>query len=472
MRKAILIQFIRVLLAALLLNSIIFYLASSSMIVKTARKDMLYTLEAMDCILDYHGDLEEQIKQMEGVIGKNQSRLTLILEDGKVAADTGVDATGMDNHLAREEVQEAVKTGYGYAARYSHTLNQTMLYVAFRSSRQDMVLRLGVPFMGMRESLFFLLPAAWFSFAVAVLVSLGAADRLALSVSRPILDLAQEMEKVRGTSMDLEITPSSYTEINRIGTTAAEMSVRIKEYVQQLEKEQNIRQEFFSNASHELKTPITSIQGYAELLEQGRIDDEAVKQDFIRRIKKEAVHMVSLINDILMISRLETKELSVDFLTIDIQKMLREIQETLIPLAREHKVSLFVECPAVFMEANPQQIHELCLNLMSNAIKYNRPGGSVWVNVEKTKEKIIFWVRDNGMGIPQEAQERVFERFYRVDKGRSRKQGGTGLGLSIVKHIVNYYQGKIEVSSVPGKGSCFTVELPVDGARMQACRRS
>lgn len=465
MRKAILTRFIQVLLAALLLNSIIFYIASSSMMLKTARKDMLYTLEALDCILDYHGDLEEQIKQMEGVIGKNQSRLTLIFDDGKVAADTGVDTSGMDNHLAREEVEEAIKTGYGHAARYSHTLKQTMLYVAFRSSRQDMILRLGVPFMGMREYLILLLPAAWFSFAVAVLVSVGAADRLALSVSRPILNLAQEMEKVRGAStMDLEITPGPYAEINKIGTTAVEMSARIKEYVQQLEKEQKIRQEFFSNASHELKTPLTSIQGYAELLEQGAVEDEAAKQDFISRIKKEAVHMTSLINDILMISRMETNELNVTFSTVDLQKMFREIQETLAPLAGELNISLFICCPPVSMEANPQQIRELCLNLISNAVKYNHPGGNVWVNVEKTSEKVIFSVKDDGVGIPQEARERIFERFYRVDKGRSRKQGGTGLGLSIVKHIVSYYQGKIKVSSVPGEGSCFTVELPVQKA--------
>ena len=160
MRKAIFIQFIRVLLAALLLNSIIFYIASSSRMLKTARKDMLYTLETLDCILDYQGDLNKQVKQMESVIGKNQSRLTLILSDGKVAADTGVDASGMDNHLAREEVVEAIKTGKGHAARYSHTLKKTMLYVAFRSSHQDLILRLGVPFLGLREYITLLLPAA------------------------------------------------------------------------------------------------------------------------------------------------------------------------------------------------------------------------------------------------------------------------------------------------------------------------
>lgn len=466
MRKAIIVQFIRVLLAALLLNSIIFYIASSSQMLKTARKDMLYTLETLDCILDYHGELDKQIQQMEDVIGNNQSRLTLIMADGKVAADTGVDASGMDNHLAREEVAEAIKSGKGHAARYSHTLNKTMLYVAVRSSHQDLILRLGVPFLGMREYLTLLLPAAWLSFAIAVLVSLWATDRLVSSVTRPVLELAREMEKVRGNALDLEITPGPYEEINLIGTTAVEMSVRLKQYVQQLEKERKIRQEFFSNASHELKTPLTSIQGYAELLEQDSIQDESLKQDFICRIKKEAVHMTSLINDILMISRLEANEIQAPVSSVDMQQLLSEILSTFAPLAGELEVTVFADCPPAVIQANPQHMHQLCQNLLSNAIKYNRPGGKVWIKVRKDEEKLILVVRDNGVGIPKEAQERIFERFYRVDKGRSRKQGGTGLGLSIVKHIVNYAQGEIKVVSVPGEGSCFTVTLPVCAAQM------
>lgn len=464
MRKAIFIQFIRVLLAALLLNSIIFYIASSSRMLKTARKDMLYTLETLDCILDYHGSLDKQIKQMETVIGKNQSRLTLILPDGKVAADTGVDASEMDNHLAREEVVEAIKIGKGHAARYSHTLKKTMLYVAFRSSHQDLILRLGVPFLGLREYITLLLPAAWFSFAIAVLVSLGATDRLVSSVTKPILQLAREMKKVHGGFMDLEITPGPYEEINLIGITAAEMSVRLKQYVEQLEKERTIRQEFFSNASHELKTPLTSIQGYAELLEQGNIKDETIKQDFICRIRKESVHMTSLINDILMISRLEANEIKESPVAVDLQKLFSEILITLEPLAKELEVIVSIDCPPITIEAIPQQMHQLCLNLLTNAVKYNRPGGNVWVNIHKTGEKVILMVQDNGVGIPKEAQERIFERFYRVDKSRSRKQGGTGLGLSIVKHIVNHAHGKIELYSVPGKGSCFTITLPVCAA--------
>lgn len=171
--------------------------------------------------------------------------------------------------------------------------------------------------------------------------------------------------------------------------------------------------------------------------------------------------MTSLINDILMISRLEANEIKESPTTVDLQKLLSEILITLEPLTKELEITISVNCPPVTIEAIPQQMHQLCLNLLTNAVKYNHPGGRVQVNVHKAQKNIVLTVQDNGAGIPKEAQERIFERFYRVDKSRSRKQGGTGLGLSIVKHIVNHAQGTIELSSAPGKGSCFTITLPI-----------
>ena len=178
MRKAILMKFVQVLLGALCLNSFMVYIAGSSILLKNARRDMLYTLETIDSILDYQGDLSGQICRLEEMIGRNKSRLTLIFQDGTVAADTGADREKMENHLEREEVAAAISEGSGYATRFSDTLNQTMLYVALRSAHRGMILRLGVPFSGIREYLPMLLPAVWLSFAVAVLASLGITDRL------------------------------------------------------------------------------------------------------------------------------------------------------------------------------------------------------------------------------------------------------------------------------------------------------
>ena len=191
------------------------------------------------------------------------------------------------------------------------------------------------------------------------------------------------------------------------------------------------------------------------------IQDEAMKQDFAGRIKKEAVNMTGLINDILMISRLEAKDAEVVKTDVRISVLLEDIIESLKPAAAVSQVFIHVDCQPLCLRANVQQMKELLSNLISNAVKYNHPGGQVWVNIREQDGNMMIRVKDNGMGIPSESLDRIFERFYRVDKGRSRKQGGTGLGLSIVKHIVNFYHGTIRVTSELEKGSEFVVSIPM-----------
>ena len=454
MRKAIFVKFIQVILAALVLSSAIFYIAASSALLKNSRTDMTYTLRAIDSVLDYSGDLEGEVKQLEETVSDNSSRFTVIRKDGSVAADTGmVDTSSMDNHLDREEIKEALESGSGSSRRYSDTLKKNMLYVACVSDHSDYILRMAVPFTGFKEYLVLLLPAIWLSFLVAIMYSACSADSFAASVTKPLKEISQEMLKVNGDYTELTFETYQYPEINIIAETTTEMSKNVKEYLNQIELERQIRQEFFSNASHELKTPITSVQGYAELLESGIIQDEDQKMDFVRRIKKEAVHMTSLINDILMISRLETKEAEVVCQDVRMAIVLDDVLESLKPLAAFHEVLVHAECKPLCTE--------LLGNLLSNAIKYNKPGGEVWVTITEENREMIIRVRDNGMGIPKESLGRIFERFYRVDKGRSRKQGGTGLGLSIVKHIVSFYHGTIAVQSELEAGTEFTVKIPI-----------
>ena len=286
--------------------------------------------------------------------------------------------------------------------------------------------------------------------------------RFVSSVTRPMRDISGKMLQVKGDYTELHFDRYQYPEINVIAETITNMSQNVKEYLSQIEKEKQIRQEFFSNASHELKTPITSIQGYAELLESGLIQDESMKMDFARRIKKEAVNMTGLINDILMISKLEAKDAEVVMTDVRISVLLEEIMDSLKPQAASSQVFLHADCQPLCIRANVQQMKELLTNLLSNAVKYNHPGGQVWINIREQGGSMVIRVRDNGMGIPEESLDRIFERFYRVDKGRSRKQGGTGLGLSIVKHIVNFYQGTIHVTSRLEQGTEFVVTIPMD----------
>ena len=464
MRRAVLGRFILVLLAALCINSVIFYVSASHLLMRTTAQSLIYTLSSIDNLLDYDQSDQELLRQTENLedfTQRDESRLTLIRGDGTVAADSDAEAGEMDNHLQREEVRQALETGEGYTTRFSETLGQDMLYAACRSRHSDMILRLAVPYYGMQEFLPVLFPAVIVSFLAALGISVIFSRRFAYSVTKPLQDISKEMLKVRGDYGELHFDRYKYPEINVIADTTMKMSRNVKDYLSRIEKEKQIRQEFFSNASHELKTPITSIQGYAELLESGMIVDEEMKADFARRIKKEAENMTGLINDILMISRLEAKDAEVVFSQVRISVLLDDILDSLKPLAAQSQVFIHSDCQPISIEANPQQMKELLNNLITNAVKYNRPGGQVWIQIREKGDDMLIRVRDNGMGIPEDSLDRIFERFYRVDKGRSRKQGGTGLGLSIVKHIVSFYQGTIRVSSELDKGSEFVVELPL-----------
>lgn len=464
MRKAIFAKFLQVILVVLFLSTFIFYIASSSALLKNSRKDMLYTLGAIDKVLDYNGDFLGEVEKLKTALDEKQGRFTIIQKDGVVVADTGdVPVSTLDNHSDREEIKEAIEEGIGYSRRYSETLKENMLYVAIRSSESDYILRMATPYTGMKEYLMLLLPAVWLTFLVAIMYSAFSADSFAESITKPLKEISQEMLKVKGDYTDLSFETYQYPEINIIAHTTTKMSKNVKDYLNQIEMEKQIRQEFFSNASHELKTPITSVQGYAELLESGIIQDEEQKKEFLNRIKKEAANMNNLINDILMISKLETKDAEVLKSDVRLSIVLNDILDSLKPLAASHEVLIHLDCKPICIYANSQQMKELFGNLITNAVKYNKPGGEVWVRVREEDRNLIVQVKDNGMGIPKDSLSRIFERFYRVDKGRSKKQGGTGLGLSIVKHIVNFYHGTINVTSELDVGTEFTVKIPIHG---------
>lgn len=462
MKKAIFMKFLQILFLALVLNSVIFYIVTGSVLLKKSRANMMFSLETVDCLLDYSSDFKAQTEKLSGIIEKENSRFTLIKTDGTVVMDTGKqDTKDMENHMGREEIKEALLHGSGYATHRSETLGKEHLYVARISENGEYILRLALPFSGMREYMAMLFPAVFLSFAVAFIGSALEAERFSQSITKPLHGISKEMGKMDGDYADFYFEACPYGEINVIAETTTKMARNLKEYVQRLEQEKQIRQEFFSNASHELKTPITSIRGYVELLEVGMALDEITRNDFLKRIKKETLRMTSLVDDILMISRLESRGARADIVPIQVKELLEEVVSSLAPQAAERKVLIYKECEAFSIQADLRQMTELFTNLLSNAVKYNNPGGSVWLKVRRENGRMIVVVKDNGVGIPKESQSRIFERFYRVDKGRSRKQGGTGLGLSIVKHVVSFYGGTVQVESEVGKGSCFIVELPI-----------
>ncbi len=223
---------------------------------------------------------------------------------------------------------------------------------------------------------------------------------------------------------------------------------------------EKLRREFFANASHELKTPITSIKGSAELLCSDIPIYEEQRMEMLKRIGVESERMTTLIEDILMINRLESGELSRESEFVDMEKIVKEDIDEMASMAEKAGVHINAATEEAVIFANPRDIHELTGNLIVNAIKYNEEGGSVDIVLKKQNDMIEFSVRNDGEVIPLNKQGRVFERFYRVDKGRSRNVGGTGLGLAIVKHVVDSLNGVITLESTEKTGTKFTVKLP------------
>lgn len=223
---------------------------------------------------------------------------------------------------------------------------------------------------------------------------------------------------------------------------------------------EKLRREFFANASHELKTPITSIKGSAELLCSDIPINEEQRMEMLKRIGVESERMTTLIEDILMINRLESGELSRESVFVDMEKIVKEDIDEMASMAEKAGVHINAATEEAVIFANPRDIHELTGNLIVNAIKYNEEGGSVDIVLKKQNDMIEFSVRNDGEVIPLNKQGRVFERFYRVDKGRSRNVGGTGLGLAIVKHVVDSLNGVITLESTEKTGTKFTVKLP------------
>lgn len=227
-------------------------------------------------------------------------------------------------------------------------------------------------------------------------------------------------------------------------------------------KAEEIRRDFSANVSHELKTPLTTIKGFGEMLENGIITDTQDIKKYGGTIFRESQRLLSLINDIIRLSQIEemtSEELSTN---VRLLKMANDVCEILEPKSQKQKVKIDITGNDFSIKANPSYMSELLLNLIDNAIKYNNVGGHVWVEVYKTDRNAVISVKDSGIGISKENQSRIFERFYRVDKSRSKQTGGTGLGLSIVKHIASYYKGNVEISSEIGKGTKIKVYLPLN----------
>jgi two-component system, OmpR family, phosphate regulon sensor histidine kinase PhoR len=235
--------------------------------------------------------------------------------------------------------------------------------------------------------------------------------------------------------------------------------------VTDMQRLENVRRDFVANVSHELKTPVASIKGFVETLLDGALDDPGNSRRFLEIVNRQADRLASIIEDLLALSRIEQSEGSgnLPLETTWIAQVFSAVEADCGPRAAERSIRLDVACPEeLAADANPPLLEQAVINLVDNAIKYSEPGGTVRLFAARENGDLAICVVDDGVGIEPEHLPRLFERFYRVDKARSRKLGGTGLGLSIVKHIVQAHGGRIDVASLPGEGSTFTIRLPTE----------
>lgn len=281
---------------------------------------------------------------------------------------------------------------------------------------------------------------------------------------RQIDTIFEALKKINSRELADVAKPGAKTTLNPLKHINKEIysyAVNKQEEIQELKQLETFRREFMADVSHELKTPIFAAQGFVHTLLDGAVEDKKVRVKFLKKAAKSLDGLDILVQDLLTISQMETGEIKMHFEYFDITEVCRETFEQLEDKASKKEITLAFENPQakVFVYADYQRIYQVMTNLVSNAVKYTKRGGHIEVSFEERDGLIYTYVKDNGRGIPPADINRIFERFYRVDKSRSKEKGGTGLGLSIVKHIIEGHNSTIEVESEVGKGSVFSFAL-------------
>lgn len=367
-------------------------------------------------------------------------RITLIGTDGEVLYESLLNKDEMDNHNERPEIIEAREKGEGEAVRYSATSGTHTFYYAERLQNGN-VLRIGRDSVSVNRIMVNTLVIVLVIALGILFVCMGISHYLTKKLVEPIEKLA--------TNIMLVDENNVYEEIRPFVNTIKEQHINIINNAQ-------LRQEFTANVSHELKTPLTAISGYAELIGNGMTGKEDTIR-FSNEIHSNANRLLSLINDIIKLSELDEADHQMEMERIDLYKLAENCVQMMQVTAEKQGIRLILQGESTMVMANKGLMDEVFYNLCSNAIRYNKPGGSVTVTVGTKDEHPFLSVTDTGIGIPKECQERVFERFYRVDKSRSKSTGGTGLGLAIVKHIVAQHNAALHLDSELGEGT--TIEI-------------
>lgn len=378
----------------------------------------------------------------ERVGNVTSSRITLLDQNGEVQFDSIENPERMEDHSDRPEFIEARQEGASEMVRFSDTLSQQTFYYAVRLEGGK-IIRVAKT----TDSLFLTMASSFVLLGVLVCAIIVLEIFLVQRQTRRLI------EPINQIDVEDPLRDVCYEELRPLLIRLDEQNQQIKKQLEDLKNAENMRREFSANVSHELKTPLMSISGYAELMMSGMVHADKI-QDFSGRIYHESERLSNLVADIIQLSRLDEKEgTQTLFEEIDIAELWQDVFHDLQNRAEKKQIALDCQSTSVQTQGVRHVLYEMFYNVADNAIRYTPSGGKVKISVGEQDGRPYFCVEDNGIGIPHEEQTRIFERFYRVDKSHSRETGGTGLGLSIVKHGAALHNARIFLDSEPGRGT-------------------
>jgi two-component system phosphate regulon sensor histidine kinase PhoR len=397
-------------------------------------------------------------------------RITVVRADGKVLVDSEANAAEMENHRTRPELMRGEA---GSSIRRSATIGVSFLYVAVPAAPLGGAIRIAVPLVEIDRQVNRIRAKILASTALSFLPAIAIAALLARMISRRLGTIMAHAGELARGNFRARLAHTGSSEFGQLSQTLNDTAENLQRTVAQLEREhaelekvERMRKDFVINVSHELRTPLASIQGYTETLMDGALHDADHNMRFLGIIRHNAERLARLTEDLLTLSRVEQKRQEFEFESHLVDGLLKDAMDQVRPIAEKSDIRLEEDPPPEGTQAwcDSEAVSQILGNLLDNAIKYTPAGGRITVGARPAGRSIEVYVRDTGVGIPAEDLPRLFERFYRVDKARSRELGGTGLGLSIVKHLVAALDGTTRVESAVGQGSTFFFTLPADEA--------
>ncbi len=398
------------------------------------------------------------------------TRFTLVDITGFVLADSDENPDNMDNHLNRPEMQDALNGGWGISIRESQTLETTMLYISkpiWAESRIIGVIRSSIPINELDVTLGKLKKTLVTEGLLICLFSALIGFFVSRKITRPIQDLTDGADKFSEGDFDFRLNLPQIREFRTLAVALNNMASQLKDRMRTIEMQANekeqMRKNFVGNVSHELKTPVTLIKGFLETLSRGAAEDKTERDEFLSIIGTHANRIDDIIDDLLTLSRIEQGEAqsSIDLGEENVGEVVLKAISACQKRADEKGVALRFELKEpVKAEINFSLMEQALINLIENALKHSEAQSDVTIELAQTDTETCMSVSDSGCGISAKHIGHLFERFYRVDKARSRDLGGTGLGLAIVKHIAQAHNGTVSVTSVEGDGSCFVIKVP------------